>query len=656
MRNKIFAIGLIGVLLTAGLLLVTCGTMGGTGRVRTFTGEAPGYGGLIKVEVDVQGDKVVAVRVVESFETAMFAELPFERTISSVINFGSLNVDTVAGATFTSIGIRMAIFNALEKSPLDAAAMLTAPRLPFTPRGYAMTADVVVIGGGGAGLAAMAQASQLGASVIVLESQEILGGNTLLAGSIMQVAGNPNQVRHYGPNFDNAEWHARQTWDGGDRAGNIALIRTMTYNALDTANWLGNLGVRWADTPPHLGGGTIWPRTYNVSGQWGDQWISTLRRFADQPINNIQILMGTRGTELITDRGRVIGALAEDVRGNTYVIHARHGVVMATGGFSANVEMRMKYDELWAPIGLPLDSRIFNTNAAGLMGDGINMARNIGADLVDMGYIQLLPWANQNHPTGNIFVFLGPNQIKVNQEGRRFTNEFGRRDDMAKALYQQPNSAAFAVADGTRYNTDPVFAAQIDRWVRAGFILRGNTLAELAAQAGMPAAVFERTIANYNALIDNGGICPETGRNFSLMPGARVINPPFFFTPRAITVHHTMGGIKIDRHTRVIHRNGQPIPGFYAAGEVAGGIHARNRLGGNAVTDVFVFGRIAGRNVVLGENPFTGQNAAYFNAIPCVCRNLMPLPTGQNVTNVGPEFNPAVFQSFPDAIMPVCCR
>ena len=657
MRKKILVMGLIGLLLTTALALIACQTPG-RGRDGTFTGRGEGYAGPIVVEVDVRGGRAVDIRVVETHDTPFFRTAAYPRVIDAVLNHNNLNIDNLSGATFSTMGLRTAITDALNQAGVNTGAMMRMTRARHTPQNITKTADIIVVGGGGAGLAASVQASQYGASVILVESMGLLGGNTVLAGNIFQAANNPNQMRVYGPNFDNPEWHARQTWDAGDRRGNMTLIRTLTYNALAAANWLTMLGAEFSTHPPSIGGGTLWPRTFIVDGHWGENWINALKRFADNPASNIEILMTTEGQELITQGGRVTGVRAAGDNGNTYVLNARRGVIMATGGFSPNIEMRMQHDVLWGPGGRPLDANIVHTNAKGLTGRGILMAQEVGADLVDMGWIQLLPWGTPRGmpggSVGDIFHTAGGHGLKINREGLRFTDESGRRDRMTEDVFDQTGGIMYMLIDARNYNASAAERARVDRLVRDGFVMRADSWDDVTRQTTITdGAAFRRTIEALNRHNANG-TTDEFGRNFSVAPSGNIAEFPFFFTPKVPTIHHTMGGIRIDRHTRVLRANGTPIHGFYAAGEVTGGIHAMNRLGGNAVADVFVFGRIAGRNAFLGEDPVRGQIADYFDTIPCICRSIIPVPTGIGVTGVGPEFDPAIFQTLNDAPGPCC--
>lgn len=573
---KRFIVVLLGVMMAASLI-VGCAT-GGRGRqTGTFRGSAVGFGGPVVVDVTFDRGNIQSIEVVSHNETYMFFERPFERVISSVLNDNNLNVDVVTGATLSSMAIRAAITEALTAANVNVGAIMR-PRVAHAPQNIQMTADVVVIGGGGAGLAAAARASQLGASVIVVETLSMLGGSTLLSGNNMNVTGTP-QLAALGIQ-DSPDLHFQQTLAAGDGVGRAPLVRVMADNSLVTMNWLGDLGVRWTSriNPPR--GHSAYP------ARFGQGWITALRDYANRPNSNVEILLETRATELITQGGRVTGARATGRFGNEYTFTARNGVILATGGFSANAEMLMRYDELW---GGRLDASLLNSNFPSSQGDGIRIAQAIGANLIDMGYIQFLPGC----PINTLIVSLaGGASFMVNEQGRRFVAENARRDVVIQAMFEQTNYRMFQIADSRAIDRTVA-----DVWVENGFIHRADTIAELAELIGINPTVLKGTIEEFDALLAAGVPC-QFGRNFGTAR-AGSIDPtagPFYATPRIPIIHHTMGGVEIDTYTRVLNVNGNVISGLYAGGEVVGGVHGTNRLAGNAITEAFVFGRIAGES------------------------------------------------------------
>ena len=257
---------------------------------------------------------------------------------------------------------------------------------------------------------------------------------------------------------------------------------------------------------------------------------------------------------------------------------------MATGGFAANVEMRVKYNTEWDDLG----ETIATNNHPGATGDGIVMGEAVGADLVDMGWIQLMPLFPVSG--GGISGYVN-NAIYVNKEGQRYVNEDNRRDVLAQGALNQTDKIFFVINDQTEIDSVQIPQANLDYMVENGMLFKGDTIEELAENMGVPADNLKKTIEDYGKAVDAQQ--DEFGR---ATWGARLDNPPYYAASYTPAVHHTMGGLRINTEAQVLNASGEVIPGFYAAGEVTGGIHGTNRVGGNAVPDALVFGKIAGAN------------------------------------------------------------
>ncbi|MCL2217900.1 MAG: flavocytochrome c [Defluviitaleaceae bacterium] len=583
----------LGVALAASLI-IACATPGAQRQTGVFRGSAVGYVGTMIVEVEVNRGNIRRIDVVQHNETPILSDVAFQRVISAVVNEGNLNVDNVTGATFTTMALRTAITEALTSAGIDTGAMMRPRQRPVGGQTIYKQADVIVIGGGGAGLAAAVSAAQNGSSVIVLEKLAFLGGCTLISGSGFNAVNPRIQMAENPPIYDSIDLHFQQTWDAGDRRADPAIVRVMVENALDAIYWLTDLGLEWDQRVKMIPGG-LHRRANTPTLPLGIGFIEVYQRFIDRVGSNVEVLLETRATELITEGGRVVGVKATNADNNTVVVRANNGVVMATGGYSANVEMRMYFDRQWGGI---LDRRVLNTNLPGSMGDGIVMGQAIGANLVGMEYTQLVPFG---HPgTGAPSGLIGgsvEDTLYINLEGRRFINENSRRDDLTLAAFDQTDTVLIVVMDsrtlptGYEYN---IFNETHNFMVEYGHAFRADTLEELAVLIGVPVNAFLQTIMDFNAAVD-AGRCEFGRTDFR----GRIETPPFLAGPRVPTVHHTMGGLQIDTYARVIHKNGNVIPGFYAAGEVAGGVHGTNRVGGNALTDITVFGRIAGESAAL---------------------------------------------------------
>jgi len=509
------------------------------------------------------------------------------------------------------------------------------------------TADVVVIGAGGAGIAAAMSAYQNGAKVIIIEKLSQIGGNTALSGGAFNSV-NPDLQSQLAPMddgtravirslttkapkdkyeaewqqtvtkqyndfvsqkktglFDSPEWHMLQTYNGGDYMGDPEMVKSLASNVPETRKWITENGMKWSDNPDineriFTVAGGLWQRANRVYGPLGSAFVAMGENFLTAHKDRLTIYYETKATELIVQNGKVTGVKATGPKGE-YTFNANKGVVIATGGFGANKEMRQKYNDMGKP---PLWGDLSNagtTNAPGATGDGIVMAEKIGANLVGMEYIQMLPLGDPRTGSlsGNIEKAV-EDRFFVNKNGDRFVDEAGRRDDMTNALIAQPDSFMYIICDSQSYpNPDTSlnnFGETINALIAAGRAYGDNTVAGLAAKIGVPAANLQKAIDEFNA-----GVDAKTDRFGRALWRNKINKPPYYAGARVPTVHHTMGGIQINPKTQVLNKSGQVIPGLYAAGEVTGGIHGTNRLGGNALADIHTHGRIAGASAAAGQ-------------------------------------------------------
>ena len=457
-----------------------------------------------------------------------------------------------------------------------------------------VNADVLIIGAGGAGLTAAVQAHMNGATVLVLEKMPKIGGNTILAGGAVNAVDDRSEAAI--KNNDSVEHHYRQTLAGGDFQGNPALVHILVSHAWKSVEWVQSLGMRFLEGVFSVTGG-LWPRAHKPEDPAGTGFFKTYQAYIDSH-EGIQVMLNTDAEAFIQDpSGRVTGVLAKGGTGNLVTATANKGVVIATGGFSRNLELRQAFNTQWADLG----PRIPSTNHPGATGDGIKMLMKIGADLIQMGNIQLLPLGDPQ--TGSLSGnngFRVDSRVFVNKEGHRFANESGRRDDMTRALFAQTDSFMWMVTDSDKYPTGKEknnFNDWLNSLVADGRAIKGKTLRELADKISVPYENLKVTLDDFNRHCETG----EADAFGRTLYGTPIDTPPFYAAGRVPTVHHTMGGVRINVFAQVISENGDIIPGLYAAGEVTGGIHGANRLGGNALTDVLVFGRIAGESAAMGR-------------------------------------------------------
>jgi len=579
----------LAMMMTAGLALAD----------NSYTGTGKGFVADIKVTVTLTDDGSIADVVIDEVsDTPGVCDLAVEKIPAMMKELNSINVDTVAGATFTSKGILEAVKNALESNGVDTTALMEKKEVTVEKAAdETLEADVVVIGAGGAGLAAAISAEQNGAKVIVVEKMPKVGGNTILAGGAVNAVEDRSEFAI--KQNDSVYWHYTQTLSGGDFQGDPELVMTLVENAYDGIQWTKELGMEWlGEEAVFTVSGGLWPRAWKPAMVAGTGFFDTYTKYIDKT-DKIDLMLNTKAEKiLVDDMGAACGIIATGETGNTITINAK-SVVVATGGFSKNVELRMAYDAIWGT----LDEKVLSTNHEGATGDGVKMLQALQADFVQMGNIQLLPLGDPKTGSlsGNIEHGVD-SRIFVNKSGLRYGDEGGRRDDMTRDLFNQEDALMWIVMDSDTYPTgDEVnnFGETANQLVAAGRAVKADTLDELAVLMNVDAANLKATIAEYNEYCTGGakeGQADQFGRTLF---GAPIDNGPFYAGARVPTVHHTMGGVRIDTLCRVYNEGGEIIENLYAAGEVTGGIHGTNRLGGNALTDTVVFGRIAGESAAL---------------------------------------------------------
>ena len=586
-------------LVLSAVMLLALSAIPGFAQGGTFAGSGDsmiGGAGAVQVEVTLDDSGAITeVVIVSNNDTPGVSDPAVEKIPAAIIAAQSVAVDAVSGATMTSDAILAAVTDALTKAGVDLSKY--SEKKEAAPAEKAedveLTADVAVIGGGGAGLAAAVQANQNGATVVVLEKMSKVGGNTTLAGGALNAVEDRSETAI--KNNDSVEWHYTQTLNGGDKQGDPVLVHTLVSNGWAGVQWLKDMGMEFQDGTFTVTGG-LWPRAHKPVEPLGTGFFKTYNAYIDSH-EGIDVLLNTKAEEILVDEnGLVSGVRATGETGNTVTVKAK-SVVVATGGFANSVELRQAYNIQWADLGAEIKS----TNHPGATGDAIKMLMKLRADFIQMGNIQLLPLGDPQTGSlsGNIEHDV-ETRIFVNKEGNRFVNEGGRRDDMTRALFAQTDNFMWIVMDSDTYPTGDEknnFNETANELVAAGRAFKADTLEDLAAQIGVSAENLIASVDDFNAHAASGE-ADQFGRTLYKTP---IDNGPFYAAGRVPTVHHTMGGVKINEYAQVIDENGSVIPHLYAAGEVTGGIHGANRLGGNALLDTVVFGRIAGESAAAGR-------------------------------------------------------
>ncbi|MDC7235329.1 MAG: flavocytochrome c [Spirochaetales bacterium] len=559
---------LVTVLVAAAVLFVSCGGKD-LYKAGTYTGEGEGHGGTIVVSVTVDNKEIKSIEVVENPESE-FSLKPMQTLMDRAIKANSGDIDAVSGASETSAGMIAAIQGALAKAATGNTAAAASSETT-TAALKDETTDIVVIGAGGAGLSAAKAAAQAGARVIVLEKMPFVGGNTNYATGGLNAAETEQQAEK--GIEDSVDQFYTDTMKGGKELNNPELVKVLTQNSAETVKWLVSLGADLSDVG-RMGGSTN-NRTHRPTGGAGvgAHIVSVLDKVAEE----VADVRTSSKVVAITADGNGVNGVDVETEDGTYHIAAK-AVIIAAGGFGASQEKVVRFKPELAGFG--------TTNHPGATGDAIDLVDPLNVALVDIEQIQTHPTVV---PVKNKMIteaVRGNGAILVNRDAKRFVSELQTRDVVSEAELQQTGKTAFLFFDqGVRESLKA-----IESYAKAGLLTEAPTISELAAKMELDADTLEATVAAYNGYVDAGSD-PDFDRPD--LP-RKLENGPYYVVEVGPAVHHTMGGVKIDTETRVYNEDGEWVEGLFAAGEVTGGVHGANRLGGNAMVDITTYGRIAG--------------------------------------------------------------
>lgn len=587
-----------------------------------FTGTAKGFGGDVSVTLTLTDGAITGCTAEGKDETQGVGSEAIAQMPGKIAESGSIAVDGVSGATLTSTAIKEAAAAALTAAGLNPDDYKTAVEKDAAAEDSTVDADVVVVGAGGAGMTAAITAAGEGKSVVILESQSMVGGNSVRATGGMNAAKTVYQdenefgesagvektlktaAEKYADNetitalaktvseqwaayqanptgyFDSVELMELDTMIGGKGINDPELVETLCANSADAIDWLDEHGITLHNVSS-FGGASVKRihRPVNAEGKTvsvGSYMIPLLQENCEKA--GVKMMLDTTATEILTDaNGAAVGVKATGASGETVTVNAK-AVVLATGGFGANLDMVVKYK--------PELKGFMTTNAPGIQGQGIEMAQAIGAATVDMDQIQIHPTVEANTAALITEGLRGDGAILINEEGKRFIDEVGTRDVVSAAEIAQTGSYSWLVVDQAMADASSV----IQGYIKKGYTVTGATYEELGKAMGVDAAAFAETMEKWNGYVEAKND-PDFGRTSFANP---LNTAPYYAVKVTAGVHHTMGGLKINANTEVLNEKGEVIPGLFAAGEVTGGVHGANRLGGNAVADFTVFGRIAG--------------------------------------------------------------
>lgn len=587
-----------------------------------FTATAKGFGGDVSVTLTLTDSVITGCTAEGKDETEGVGSQAIAKMPGAIAESGSIAVDGVSGATITSTAIKEAAAAALTAAGLNPDDYKTAVEKDAAAEDSTVDADVVVVGAGGAGMTAAITAAAEGKSVVILESQSMVGGNSVRATGGMNAGKTVYQdenefgesagvektlktaAEKYADNetitalaktvseqwaayqanptgyFDSVELMELDTMIGGKGINDPELVETLCANSADAIDWLDEHGITLHNVSS-FGGASVKRihRPVNAEGKTvsvGSYMIPLLQENCEKA--GVKMMLDTTATEILTDaNGAAVGVKATGASGETVTVNAK-AVVLTTGGFGANLDMVVKYK--------PELKGFMTTNAPGIQGQGIEMAQAIGAATVDMDQIQIHPTVEANTAALITEGLRGDGAVLINEEGQRFIDEVGTRDVVSAAEIAQTGSYSWLVVDQAMADASSV----IQGYIKKGYTVTGSTYGELGKAMGVDAAAFAETMEKWNGYVEAKND-PDFGRTSFANP---LNTAPYYAVKVTAGVHHTMGGLKINANTEVLNEKGEVIPGLFAAGEVTGGVHGANRLGGNAVADFTVFGRIAG--------------------------------------------------------------
>ena len=619
---------LISLVLACMMLLSACGgsapaatTEAAAPAAASYTGTAQGMGGDVSVTLTIENGVITDCVAVGDKETDGIGSVVIAQFPAQVVEGNTINLDAVSGATITSNAFIEAAKAALTAAGLNPDDYMT--KVAAAAAGdVTKEADVVIVGAGGAGMTAAMTASDAGKSVIILESQAMVGGNSVRSTGGMNAAKTVYQdenefgegagvekmlksaADNYADNefitslaatvaqqwadyqanpvgyFDSVELMELDTMVGGKGINNPELVKTLVEGTAPAIDWLDENGMSLHNVAA-FGGASV-KRIHRPVNEEGKvvsvgAYLVPLMEKACQD-RGVEFILNTTADTILTDaNGQAVGVSGTDKDGNTVTVNAK-AVVLATGGFGANLDMVASYK--------PDLKGFMTTNAPGIQGQGIAMATAIGAATVDMDQIQIHPTVEANTAALITEGLRGDGAILVNANGERFTDEVSTRDKVSAAEIAQPGSFSWLIVDQAMADASNV----IQGYITKGYTKQGATYEELAKEIEVDPATFAATMEKWNGCVE-----AKTDADFGRTSFANPLNTaPYYAIKVSAGVHHTMGGVVINSSTEVLKEDGSVIPGLFAAGEVTGGVHGANRLGGTAVADFVVFGRIAG--------------------------------------------------------------
>ncbi len=572
--------------------VMACGTSeqpapegGSLYKAGTYEAEADGFGGSanpVHLSVTLSDNAIDKIEYTADGETPTVGGAALPKLVENVIAAQSPNIDGVSGATVTSTAFFAALNDALTQAGADPASIEPKDTGKAAAEDIEKTCDIVIAGAGGAGMTAAITAAQNGKKVIILEKGSVSGGNSSYATGGMNAADTHYQAEQ--GIEDSADLYYADTMKGGHDINNPDLVRTLADNSSAAIDWLDSIGAPLSNVGQAGGASAMRQhRPVNDEGKILSVGTYLVEHLTDTCGEvGVEIIYNAKVDTILVDEGKAAGLHATGDAGNSITVRA-DSVIITTGGFGSNPDMITKYR--------PDLEGYVSTNAPTITGDLIPVLEDIGADFVDLEQIQVHPTVVQKDGALISESLRGDGAILLNKYGKRFCDEMNTRDVVSAHISEQDDSYAWLIADQKMADESTV----VEKYHSKGYMVQCDTLADLAKLIGCDEATLEETFSKWQA-----SVAAQKDDEFEHEAITSVVtdlsHAPYYAVQIAPGIHHCMGGVKINTEAEVIDIDGEAIPNLFAAGEVTGGVHGGNRLGGNAVADFVVFGRIAGEN------------------------------------------------------------
>lgn len=548
------------------LLAAAAVMMGSVAMAETYSATGNGYHGEMTVNVTIEDGKITDVELGDNHETNVVIDRAFPVIRERILEANTADVDSVTAATFSSYAIKTAVADAMQQAGLEAPKVAMQNAEKTATERAAESCDIVIVGGGPAGLAAAVSAKQTNAdkNVILVEKLDILSGNgkfdmnffDMINTEAQKAAGNDEWVGEAG-----LAKFLEEKSSNGESAERIQVWANEEYN-LDA--WLRAMGV---ELNYNYGGTNHMAEDNQYSGEVIQ---AGLEKAAAEL--GVDVRVGTKGVDLVMEDGACKGVIVTNNAGETYTINAA-STIITTGGFCSNKELLAEY----AP-----GYEVFNTsNQMGTTGDFVKIFEQNGFKMENMGKMSF--FSNIIVPYRDLTGGADMNLL-ANSEGALLPNKSGM--DRGTMIKEQPNGAAYYITDKTGYDS----FYRIRKHVGLGYYAEGATLEELAEKLSINAEGLKASVEQYNADAAGGA---ENAQIAAVPKRALDAEGPYYGVRVEAANHMTKGGVVCNENAQVLNADDTVVPGLYAAGEVT--------WQGGGYSESVCFGKVAGAQAAMAE-------------------------------------------------------